>query len=251
VALVDAHPRPLAPAVLPAQVARAAIALWRGTHPAAWVPRSATLAVLLALALCALSVRAWDPGRLQAGAERRGPEAVAAALALEEAMRTVQDDDEPARLRAMNDYFNEHLAYREDIDNWGQVDYWASPLESLAKGAGDCEDYAIGKYFTLVALGIPEARLRMVYVRANMPAGPTAHMVLAYYATPDAEPLVLDNLDPAIRPAPMRTDLTPIFSFNTEGLWQGIGSIRAQGDPLVRLSRWREVIERARQDGFE
>ena len=94
----------------------------------------------------------------------------------------------------------------------------------------------------------------MVYVRANIagaPNGATPHMVLAYYARPDAEPLVLDNLDPAIRAAGERTDLTPVFSFNAEGLWQGIGSIRAQGDPLVRLTRWREVLERAREDGFE
>jgi predicted transglutaminase-like cysteine proteinase len=209
---------------------------------------------LLALVFSTLSVRAWDPGPLRLAAERRGPEAVAAAAALEEAMQAVAGADEPERLRAMNDFFNGRLAYREDIDNWGQIDYWASPLESLSKGAGDCEDYAIAKYFTLAALGIPQARLRMVYVRANIagaPDGPTPHMVLAYYARPGAEPLVLDNLDPAIRTAAERTDLTPVFSFNTEGLWQGVGSIRAQGDPLVRITRWREVVERARQDGFE
>jgi len=221
---------------------------------AAWLPRALALGVLIALACAALSVRAWDPGRLRFAAGRHGPAAVAAAEALEETMRAVEDEDEPARLGAVNDFFNRRLAYREDIDNWGQVDYWASPLESLAKGAGDCEDYAIAKYFTLVALGIPDARLRLVYVRANIagaPGGPTAHMVLAYYEHPDAEPLVLDNLDPAIRVAGARADLTPIFSFNAEGLWQGIGSIRAQGDPLARLSRWRDVLERARQDGFE
>ena len=226
----------------------------RSALAAARAPRFAALPLLLALVFSTLSVRAWDPGRLRLAAERRGPEAVAAAAALEEAMHAVEDAGEPERLRAVNDFFNTRLAYREDIDNWGQVDYWASPLESLAKGAGDCEDYAIAKYFTLAALGIPQARLRMVYVRANIagaPNGATPHMVLAYYARPDAEPLVLDNLDPAIRAAGARTDLTPVFSFNAEGLWQGIGSIRAQGDPLVRLTRWREVLERAREDGFE
>ena len=220
----------------------------------AWAARLPTPAVLLALALCALSVRAWDPARLRFAAERHGPAAVIAAAALEETMRAVEDEGEPERLGAVNDFFNARLAYREDIDNWGQVDYWASPLESLGKGAGDCEDYAIAKYFTLVALGIPDARLRLVYVRATLagaPGGSIAHMVLAYYASPEAEPLLLDNLDPAIRAAGARTDLRPIFSFNSQGLWQGVGSIRAQGDPLARLSRWREVLERARKDGFE
>ncbi|MBL3278677.1 hypothetical protein ELP91_28930, partial [Klebsiella pneumoniae] len=79
-------------------------------------------------------------------------------------------------------------------DVWGQVDYWGSPLETLTKGQGDCEDYAIGKYFALMAAGVPSARMRLVYVRAQNGGVIQAHMVLAYYPTPDAEPLILDNL---------------------------------------------------------
>ena len=103
-------------------------------------------------------------------------------------------------------------------------------------------------------MGVPHARLRMVYVRASIagaPNGFVAHMVLAYYPTPEAEPLVLDNLQPGIRPAGERPDLAPVFSFNAAGLWQGVGSIRASGDPLTRLSKWREVLTRSRQDGFQ
>ena len=220
---------------------------------AAWL-RAVLLRLLAVLALLATSVQAVDTDRIVRSAQKYGPTAVANARALQLVMLALGGKDDAARLRAVNDFYNQRLAYMEDIDNWGQVDYWASPLESLGKGAGDCEDYAIGKYFTLTSLGMPHAKLRMVYVRASIagaPNGFVAHMVLAYYATPDAEPLVLDNLDPAIRAAGARTDLTPVFSFNAEGLWQGIGSIRAQGDPLVRLTRWREVLERAREDGFE
>jgi predicted transglutaminase-like cysteine proteinase len=60
----------------------------------------------------------------------------------------------------------------------------------------------------------------MVYVRANMPDSPNGyvpHMVLAYYAQPGADPLVLDNLHAAILPASARADLIPVFSFNAEG----------------------------------
>jgi len=74
-------------------------------------------------------------------------------------------------------------------------------------------------------------------------------MVLAYYASPEAEPLILDNLVGEIRPASRRPDLTPVFSFNSEGLWQGNGSQR-MGDPVERLSRWREVLRKARAEGF-
>jgi predicted transglutaminase-like cysteine proteinase len=103
-------------------------------------------------------------------------------------------------------------------------------------------------------MGMPHSKLRMVYVRASIagaPNGYVPHLVLAYYATPEAEPLVLDNLVPAIHASGARPDLTPVFSFNAEGLWQGVGSIRASGDPMVRLSKWRDAVMHARQDGFQ
>jgi predicted transglutaminase-like cysteine proteinase len=207
-----------------------------------------------ALVLAAPGASGVDADRIQRSAQKYGPTAVANARALQQMMSEVAGLDDAARLKAVNDFFNRRLAYKEDIDNWGLQDYWASPLESLGKGAGDCEDYAIGKYFTLVALGMPHSKLRMVYVRASMPDAPQGyvpHMVLAYYPQADAEPVVLDNLLTDIRPAGRRPDLTPVFSFNAEGLWQGVGGVRASGDPLVRLSKWREVLTRAQQDGFK
>jgi hypothetical protein len=74
-------------------------------------------------------------------------------------------------------------------------------------------------------------------------------MVLAYDAEVGAEPLILDNLRPEVLPASQRPDLTPVFSFNDEGLWQGAGNAPA-GDPLLRLSRWREVWRRTQEEGF-
>ena len=220
---------------------------------ARWLQR-VLLALLAVGLLFALSVQAWDAQRILRAAQKYGPLGVSNATALEQVMTGLAGKDDATRLKAVNDFFNQRLAYKEDIDNWGVQDYWAAPLESLGKGAGDCEDYAIGKYFTLTTLGMPHAKLRMVYVRASIegsPQGFVAHMVLAYYPSPDAEPLVLDNLQPDIHPAGSRPDLTPVFSFNAEGLWQGVGSIRANGDPLTRLSKWREVLMRARQDGFQ
>ena len=220
---------------------------------AGWL-RVAMLGLFAGLVLVALAVHAVDTDRILSSAQKYGPTAVTNAKALQQLMASMASRDDATRLKAVNDFYNQRLAYMEDIDNWGQVDYWASPLEALGKGAGDCEDYAIGKYFTLTSLGMPHAKLRMVYVRASIPGAPNgfvAHMVLAYYPTPDAEPLVLDNLQPVIRLAGERPDLTPVFSFNAEGLWQGVGSIRASGDPLTRLSKWREVLTRARQDGFQ
>jgi hypothetical protein len=83
--------------------------------------------------------------------------------------------------------------------------------------------------------------------------GPTgtvqAHMVLAYYPSATSEPYILDNLVNTVQAASRREDLSPVFSFNSEGLWMGTGSERV-GDPVARLSRWADVLARARAEGF-
>lgn len=191
----------------------------------------------------------WDRDRMSAAAQRLGGQAPAGVAALQAAIAASQGRAEPARLQAINRLFNERIAFAEDLDTTGQVDHWSSPVELLARGAGDCEDYAIAKYFALIAAGVPSARLRMVYVRADLGGSVRAHMVLAYYARPEAEPLILDNLDADIKPASARRDLSPVFSFNAEGLWQGTGPLAA-GDPVARLSRWRDVLAKARAEGF-
>lgn len=159
--------------------------------------------------------------------------------------------ERPRQLREVNDFFNRRVRWLEDINVWRQEDYWATPLETLGRGAGDCEDYTIAKYMTLRELEVPEAMLRLIYVKARIGRSQItqAHMVLGYFATPGAEPLVLDNLLPTITPARERTDLDPVFSFNGQGLWAG-GSSRSRADPVARLSRWRSVINRMRVQGF-
>jgi predicted transglutaminase-like cysteine proteinase len=219
----------------------------------AWRACLQRMLIAVAIAVVAFQPLAWDAERMLAAARKQGPNALAGAQALQAAMHAAVDLDETGKLRALNDFFNRRVQSREDIEIWGQVDYWASPLEMLDKGAGDCEDFAIAKYFGLLALGIPVAKLRLVYVRAQMggPGGAVqAHMVLAYYAAPNAEPLILDSLVGDVRPASRRPDLSPVFSFNSEGLWQGVAGASA-GDPVARLSRWREVLAKARAEGFQ
>jgi predicted transglutaminase-like cysteine proteinase len=188
-----------------------------------------------------------------AAAQKISPDALASARELQQVLTRGVAMDDTTRLQSVNDFFNRHLLFREDRDTWSQTDYWASPLESLGKGQGDCEDYAIAKYFSLVAMGMPTDKLRLVYVRAQV-GGPNgsllAHMVLAYYPAPGAEPTILDNLITELRPASRRPDLAPVFSFNSDGLWQGVGQ-QGAGDPMARLSRWREVVLKARGEGFQ
>ncbi len=153
---------------------------------------------------------------------------------------------EMERLEQVNRFFNRQLQFVDDTRLWRQVDYWATPIESLVKGAGDCEDYSIAKYFTLRRLGIPSEKLRITYVKAlrlNQ-----AHMVLTYYSSPSAEPLVLDNLINKIRPASQRSDLLPVYAFNAEGLYLP-GSPHKKSDSK-KLSRWQDLLRKMRLEGF-
>ncbi|MBC8057431.1 MAG: transglutaminase-like cysteine peptidase [Rhizobiales bacterium] len=199
-----------------------------------------------------LAPRAWDADAMLRAAQAQGPQALAGAKALQAVLAGLAGQDETAKLGALNQFFNRRIVFTADTEAWGRNDHWASPLEMLAKGRGDCEDYVIGKYFGLLAAGVPAAKLRLVYVRATVggPGGEVlAHMVLAHYASPGAEPVILDNLVGEMRPASRRPDLEPVFSFNGEGLWQGVGA-QSAGDPVARLSRWREVLAKARAEGF-
>lgn len=204
---------------------------------------------LAVLALGPMLAAAYDAARMLEVAASRGPRVAEQAQALAQQIERSGTQDELQRLKGINEFFNRRLTFREDAVTWGVPDYWATPLESLEKRAGDCEDYAIAKYFSLAATGVPPARLRMVYVRARLQGQTLAHMVLAYYPQPGAEPLILDNLRPEVLPASQRPDLTPVFSFNTEGLWQGAGQVTA-GDPMARLSLWRELVAKVRAEGF-
>jgi predicted transglutaminase-like cysteine proteinase len=209
------------------------------------------IAVLLALAIGhGAPAQSFDEARLQHSAAAMGARAETALRQLRPLLIAARAMDDPAKLRLVNLFFNQHIEFATDPQAWGQVDYWASPLEALTKGQGDCEDYAIAKYFSLLAAGMPAQRLRLVYVRAQLDDGVAqAHMVLAYYASAGSETLILDNLVEDILPASRRQDLQPVFSFNSEGLWQGVGPVSA-GNPAARLTRWREVMAKARAEGF-
>ena len=163
----------------------------------------------------------------------------------------LKPDDKTKRI---NDSSNRSITWHEDQKVWGVADYWATPFETIAKKAGDCEDFAIIKYFSLINLGIPVNQLRLVYVKAKngngTASGELAHMVLAYYPSPDSEPLILDNMLSDIRPAGRRPDLVPVFSFNGEGVYSGVaGGGEASG--IERLSKWQDLLQRAKNEGFD
>jgi predicted transglutaminase-like cysteine proteinase len=158
---------------------------------------------------------------------------------LQHLIKTNTDAPERIQLVKINNYFNA-IPYRRDASLWKKRDYWATPFELIGTQGGDCEDYAIAKYFALREMGFPEHKLRISYVKSvdlNQ-----AHMVLAYYPNKDSDPLILDNLEKKIRTAAQRKDLIPVYSFNGDGLWQAVS--RLQGIKVGSASRlrlWNEL----------
>lgn len=197
------------------------------------------------------SALGWDFERLQQLLTSRfGQTQVALLREWQKVVGEGRQLSEIDKLKRVNDFFNRRIAFDDDMSIWGQSDYWATPIELIGQGRGDCEDFSIAKYYSLLELGIPINKLRLVYVKAAQSSqGVTlqvAHMVLAYYPTPTADPIILDNLNTNLVPASKRNDLLPIFSFNGAGLWMGTGNTTSKSN----LSRWQDLLARARAEGF-
>lgn len=157
-------------------------------------------------------------------------------------MKPTTVDTEQDTLKKVNRFFN-MFRFIDDSKLWGVNNYWATPVEFIGVNGGDCEDYSIAKYFTLLELGIPDDKMRITMVKAvhlNQ-----YHMVLAYYDTPGSIPLILDNIDGVIKPASKRNDLIPVYSFNGSQLWlnkdKGRGVLSGKSS---RLKSWRDLRQR-------
>jgi predicted transglutaminase-like cysteine proteinase len=183
-----------------------------------------------------------DPVILDETEKKFGLEARMRLLSWQQLIRQEASRSELEKLEKVNTFFNK-LNFIDDSIHWRKRDYWATPVEFLATNGGDCEDFSLAKYFTLKILGIAESKITLTYVKAwklNQ-----AHMVLTYYGTPEAEPLVLDNLINDIQPASQRTDLYPVYSFNGSGLW--LAKARERGKlvgPSDRLGLWNDLLKR-------
>lgn len=149
----------------------------------------------------------------------------------------LQNSSTEVKLEEINNFFNS-VPYGDDIDVWGEKDYWATPLEFLGKDKGDCEDYVIAKYFALLNLGIESKKLYFSYVKSIHFT--RTHLVLSYYKTPTSVPLILDNVNFNIFPADKRKDLIPIYHFN------GVSFIRSRQrneNELKNQIRWNRLLQ--------
>lgn len=121
------------------------------------------------------------------------------------------------QLTQLNLYLNSLLPQYDAITAH-QEDYWQTPKEFLKKGYGDCEDYVIIKYYSLLRLGYKKENLYLTIVKENFHGG--YHMVLSYFNGNNPAPLILDNLSFKILPLDKRSDLSALLFINTKGVYK-------------------------------
>jgi predicted transglutaminase-like cysteine proteinase len=127
----------------------------------------------------------------------------------------------------VNAFFNT-WPHREDTTAWGREEYWASPLE-FVNSSGDCEDFAIAKYYALRDLGAPPEKLRIAGVWNREKR--EGHGVLFVYD--QAVPYVLDNTTPHVRLAAELDNYDPTYFVNEDYLWlRGPADHMLWTDPL-------------------
>lgn len=183
---------------------------------------------------------------IQDAKNKYGNEVVSKISYWNEMISKAKSTDVINKLKLINDFFN-MVPYITDMAHWQQDDYWATPMEFVGTKGGDCEDYAIAKYFTLIKVGIEESKLRLGYVKYLRKGSDfeEAHMVLLYFHKPDAIPIVLDNIVKKMELATNRDDLKLVYSFNAEGLWEA----KNKGKEHVKvgenkLLKWKTLIDK-------
>ena len=119
----------------------------------------------------------------------------------------------PKIIKSVNRYFNK-WPYKSDRIIYGKDEYWAT-LGQFMKNSGDCEDYAIAKYYTLKALGFKEDEIRIVVL--THPLRKKGHVVLAIYDQRDI--LILDSLTDTPKSHRAFLKYTPVYSVNQTTQW--------------------------------
>ena len=113
-------------------------------------------------------------------------------------------------LDLVNRTVNSAMTYRSDHAIWGVGDHWATPVEMALKGTGDCEDFAIAKYWLLRSLGVADEQLQMVVLQDTRRQ--LFHAVLVVHTTSSA--YVLDNVTNRLQLDTAYAQYQPIMSFS-------------------------------------
>ncbi|MEJ1342831.1 MAG: transglutaminase-like cysteine peptidase [Candidatus Sedimenticola sp. (ex Thyasira tokunagai)] len=171
--------------------------------------------------------------------ETYGGEAINRLHSWRQLVQTGEMASQQERLLLVNRYFNRFRFVPDGMEG-DNADPWSTPLETLTSREGDCEDLAIGKYYTLLEMGVPASQLRILHVR--LPERNEDHMVVAYYPeSGKQQAVILDNVTDYVGALSTRTDLLPVYSFNDQGVWIVNPLNGAERPVKQRIHKWDEL----------
>ena len=142
----------------------------------------------------------------------------------------------PWAVLEINEDINQYSSVPDELV-WGEEDYWATPKEFYAKGAGDCEDYAISKYFALREAGVPAKDLKLANILID--DGETNHMILVY-----KEKFVLDNIVSRVTPINEYLDFKMVYKFNETGVYFNSLSGKVS---TGYIPKWQNVLNKMKE----
>ncbi|MDQ1264756.1 MAG: hypothetical protein QG559_1757 [Campylobacterota bacterium] len=158
-----------------------------------------------------------------------------------DSLKTLPPQEQLVRI---NFYLNQ-LRSLPDVVTYKQNDYWGTPKEFLTCGYGDCEDFAIIKYFTLLKLGFAKEKLFITTSHEKFTG--RAHMVLSYFESKEKPPLILDNLSYKVLDLSKRVDLQTQIFINEDGSYK-----ISETNELTRVGdippKFKELLERVAKE---
>jgi len=156
----------------------------------------------------------------------------ASRAALDRDLAPVRDQGFLAKVEAVNTLVNAHVTYARDIDSYGVLDHWATPSQTLERGVGDCEDYAILKMALLAELGIPRTSMSVVVLSDDRRG--LFHAVLAVKTNRGF--YILDNLSDSVKVDSQIAHYSPLYSMSEgKGFIHG-RKARSGGEAISRVS---------------
>jgi predicted transglutaminase-like cysteine proteinase len=151
---------------------------------------------------------------------------------LAEAVATARGQDDRDAIDTVNAAVNAGLKYRRDLDGYGVADYWATAKETLARGSGDCEEFATLKMWMLLAAGFDRSQLRLQLVKLLKTGEDHAILVV----DTGASRLVLDNLSAVVRDDGEVNEYRPLLSFvGGDAFLHGFKSTPAKSNEIAAL----------------
>lgn len=175
---------------------------------------------------------------------QKNPIAVAIFQDYERFMNKISHKSLHVKIEAINHYINT-ITSIDDSPHDAMLDIWSTRAEFLAKGGGDCEDYAITKYYSLKDMKIDPKKMCLIVV--NEKYSGFDHMVLGLWQDKKSPPLILDNLSFKVLPLNKRVDLIPSYCINEDGYFT-IDKNGNRKKANIQFKAYESMLKRMKQE---